>query len=265
MRQRPAFIVSAALFAAAMLLADAYLHWSATHPSARTAATAAHDLAGLYPPAFANNALQIAFALGAPVAIVLGAIVFGSDYGWGTVKTLLTQRPGRMANLAGRLAMLGAGMCMLAVVIFAASATGSLAVALLHRQPVTWPAAADVARALGGTCLALSTYALLGAALGVVFRQAAAAVGVSLIYVVLIERVIVQRLSEVGWSPAVNAGKLFVGVNAGALAQFVNTGPPPSHAAAPAVSAGQAVLTLAAYALLFIAVSAGLVWRRDVT
>ena len=34
------------------------------------------------------------------LALVFGALVFGSEYGWGTVKTLLTQRPGRGAVLA---------------------------------------------------------------------------------------------------------------------------------------------------------------------
>jgi len=263
-RRRPAFLVSAALLPAAMLFAYIYLYWSYTHPTAREAATAAHDLAGLYPADFTNNALQIAFALGALVAIVVGAIGFGSEYGWGTIKTLLSQRPGRLANLAGRLATLGACMAILTLAIFGASAIGSLAAALLQGQPIVWPGASTVAGAVGGIWLIYSTYALLGAGLGVVFRQAAAAVAISLIYLVVVERVVVQRLADVGWPPGVNAGKLFIGVNATALVQLLDTAPAP-HAPAPAVGAGQAVLVLSAYALLFIVVAAGLVWRRDVT
>jgi ABC-type transport system involved in multi-copper enzyme maturation permease subunit len=265
LRQRPAFAVSTTLLAAVSLFAYAYLYWRGTNPTARNAASAAHDLAGLLPAQFANNALPAAFTLGTLVAIVVGAIAFGSEYGWGTIKLLLTQRPGRLAELTGRVVVLSGCTAILTLALFGASAAGSLGAALAERQPVAWPPAGDVALAVGSTWLVLSTYALLGAVLGIALRQPAAAVGVSLVYVVLVERVVVQRLGELGWQPAENAGKLFMGVNAGALGQFLNTAPRAPGALPAPVGPGQAALVLAAYALFFVIVSAGLVWRRDVT
>ena len=38
---------------------------------------------------------------------MLGVFALGSEYGWGTLKTLFTQRPGRLRVFAAKLAALG--------------------------------------------------------------------------------------------------------------------------------------------------------------
>ena len=36
------------------------------------------------------------FAIGGAIVLILGSLASGSEYGWGTLKTVLTQRPGRL-------------------------------------------------------------------------------------------------------------------------------------------------------------------------
>jgi len=44
---------------------------------------------------------------GGVFALMLGVFALGSEYGWGTLKTLFTQRPGRLRVFAAKLAALG--------------------------------------------------------------------------------------------------------------------------------------------------------------
>ncbi len=47
-----------------------------------------------YPDQFVNYVMGIGLLLGEAMAVVLGAVLAGSEYAWGTTKTMLTQRPG---------------------------------------------------------------------------------------------------------------------------------------------------------------------------
>jgi ABC-type transport system involved in multi-copper enzyme maturation permease subunit len=51
---------------------------------------------------------------GGPIALILGALSAGSEYGWGTLKTAFTQRPGRTNVLAGKLLAVGVVLLELA-------------------------------------------------------------------------------------------------------------------------------------------------------
>ncbi len=61
-------------------------------------------LASTLPDQLVANTLGGFPVFAGALALVFGALVFGSEYGWGTVKTLLTQRPGRGAVLGGQFA-----------------------------------------------------------------------------------------------------------------------------------------------------------------
>src|SRR3990170_3779055 len=56
------------------------------------------------------------------LALVLGALLFGGEYGWGTVKTMLTQRPGRASVLLGQLMAMGVALLVAVTVLFATGA-----------------------------------------------------------------------------------------------------------------------------------------------
>src|SRR5262249_59198943 len=60
---------------------------------------------------------------------------------------------------------------------------------------VAWPATVDIAKAVGATWLILYCFGLLGMALGFIFRQAAAAVGIGLVYFVLVETILTRFIT----------------------------------------------------------------------
>ncbi len=62
----------------------------------------AEVLRGMLPERVLDNALGGFPVFAGALALVLGAIVIGGEYTWGTLKTILTQRPGRGALLAGQ-------------------------------------------------------------------------------------------------------------------------------------------------------------------
>src|SRR5205823_10541667 len=60
-------------------------------------------LVTLYPINFVKETLSTWAGLGGVFALIIGVLVQGSEFGWGTVKTLYTQRSGRLAMLTGKL------------------------------------------------------------------------------------------------------------------------------------------------------------------
>src|SRR5205807_176145 len=96
-RFRPAFLVSSGVMAALVAFFYATNWYLALHPAASQRAGGSNILA-LYPDQFVNSAMGAAYPIGAAIAIVLGALLAGSEYSWGTMKTMLTQRSGRLTT-----------------------------------------------------------------------------------------------------------------------------------------------------------------------
>src|SRR5215204_6349420 len=116
----------------------------------------------LYPENLVSNLTPGFPNLGAPIALILGALTVGSEYGWTTFKTVLTQRPGRYAVFFGKLLALGIVLALLVLLTFTAAAASSFIVAGLEGAPPGWPAPGELARALGAGSLILAVWAALG-------------------------------------------------------------------------------------------------------
>ncbi len=97
-RFRPAFLVSAGLIAGIVVLFYSAEWYQATHPGGVRDAV---SILTLYPDQFVNNVMGAGFPLGAAMALVLGALIAGSEYSWGTLKTVFSQRPGRLTTRPG--------------------------------------------------------------------------------------------------------------------------------------------------------------------
>jgi len=264
LRQRPAYLVGTALVVAVTVLVYSVNYYQFTWPSAANAGQAALNKQALYPADFVLNVIGASFPLGAALAIVLGALTSGAEYGWGTLKTLLTQRPGRLTGLAGRLMAMGLWMGLLSGALYLGGAICSLVIALVDGHSINWPSLAVIAEAVGATWLILACYSLLGLALGIVFRQAAAAVGLGVIYLVLIQTILVRFVS--GLSSGYHwLLKAFDGESAGSLVQSFGTAIPDPHTPPALMTGTEAALVLTAYAVALAVVSGGLIWRRDVT
>ena len=254
--RRPALLVGSGLVGAVVVLVYGVLWYQAGHP-----ASADHPvtLATLYPENFVSNVMGAGYPLGASLMIVLGALITGSEYSWGTMKSLFTQGPGRMTMWAGRSFVFMAWTALMTLILFVGGAACSVVVAAFEGHAISWPALMDIAKGMGAIWVIFAANGALGLALGVLFRQSAAALGVGIVYLLGVEIIVVRFVDGLNNGAYQWVGNLFLGQNSIALLQsFV------PHLK-PSVSAGQAVIVLAAYLAGLLIVAAGLQRQRDVT
>jgi ABC-2 type transport system permease protein len=221
---------------------------------------------GLYPQYFVSTAIQQG---GIPSCLVLifGVLAVGSEYDWGTLKTLLTQGPDRFQALAAKLLLLLVSVALAAVVYLVVAAASSVLFAAVDGHSLTaWPTFSNI----GGGYLALlliwSFWALFGATLAILFRQPALAVGLGLAYMFAVEGLLLGLGASVGGGLVHNLEKAFPGPNAGALAMAFGPAPPVrtiGTSSTALTSAEQAALVLLTYCVALVLLS-GLLFRRDV-
>src|SRR5260370_13121910 len=105
----------------------------------------------LYPQNFVRN--TVGNPLGGVFALILGVLMQGSEYGWGTVKVLYTQRAGRVAMLVGKLAALATLIVVIGLALFVADAASALAAGLLDGQSIQFPAASEIVKGMAALSL----------------------------------------------------------------------------------------------------------------
>lgn len=201
------------------------------------------------------------------IAMIIGALVTGSEYGWRTLKTMLTQRPGRFSVLAGKLVALVVTSLALVVAVFVLNALWSWVIASVEGQRAVWPSLAEVARGLGAGSLIIIMWSLFGALLGILFRGTSLAVGLGLVWALVVENLVRGFAGLLGFLEALQ--KVLPGVNAGSLVASLGAATQDQPGGTPGVTAvvsgSQAVVVLLAFVAAF-AVIAGLTLRRqDVT
>jgi ABC-2 type transport system permease protein len=259
---RPAFLVSSGIVAAITVLLYGFSWYQALNPVAGD--RRALSLLTLYPDQFVNNVMGAGFPLGAAIAIVLGALIAGSEYSWGTMKTSLTQGPGRLTMWFGRVVVFEAWMGIITVILFVVGAASSLVVASFQGHAIAWPTLVDIAKGFGTIWLVFAVNGAIGLALGTLIRSSAAALGVGLIYVLAVEVILVRFIDTINSGAYKWIGNLFVNQNAIALTQsFTSSAFGPTTA--PAITAEQAVVVLFAYFAGLVIVAAALIRQRDVT
>jgi ABC-2 type transport system permease protein len=206
---------------------------------------------------------------GGVFALMLGVFALGSDYGWDTLKTLLTQRPGRLQILAAKLAALGIVLVPFVLALFAAGAVTSYVIAQTEHAPVAWPSAWLLVRALAAGWLILAVWAILGVLLGVVTRGTSLAIGVGILYALVIEGLLSAFADSVSVLEPVTqfflrANGYSIATALGASRQNIAASGPGSFSG-PFVDSVQAVAVIVAFIAGLTAFSAFLLRRRDVT
>jgi ABC-type transport system involved in multi-copper enzyme maturation permease subunit len=253
--RRPALLVGSGLVGAVVVLVYGVLWYQATHPAS---AERPVTIASLYPENFVTNVLGAGYPLGAALLIVLGALIAGSEYSWGTMKTLFTQGPGRLTVWAGRTLVFMAWTASMTLILFAVGAACSVVVAGFEGHAISWPAVVDIAKGMGAIWLIFAANGALGLALGVLFRQSAAALGVGIVYLLGVEIIVVRFVDALNNGAYKWIGDLFVGQNAVALLQSFMP-----HAK-PSIGAEQAVIVLCSYLAGLLIVAAAMQRQRDV-
>jgi ABC-2 type transport system permease protein len=222
----------------------------------------------LLPESLAGNLLAGFPFFGGVFALMLGVFALGSEYGWGTPKTLFTQRPGRLSVLSSKLLALGIVLVPFVVALFAAGAVASYVIAQIEGAPVNWPSAWLLARAMTAGWLILAVWAGLGVLLGVVTRGTSLAIGVGILYALVIEGLlsaladsvsVLEPLTEV----FLRANGYSIAVALGASIESIESNGPGSFGG-PFVGSAQAVAVLVAFIAGFAAISGFLLRRRDV-
>jgi ABC-2 type transport system permease protein len=205
---------------------------------------------------------------GGVLALMLGVLVFGSEYGWGTLKTLFTQRPGRLQVFSAKLLAIAAVLVLFVLVVFALGALASYAIALREGADIAWPSTWLLVRGLGAGWLILAVWAAFGVLLALVSRGTALAVGIGILYALVIEGLLSVLASQVSlldrlveFFVRANGYSLVVGL--GVSSDDVGNNGPGSFSG-PFVDGEQALLVLILYGFACLLVSAFLLRRRDV-
>jgi ABC-2 type transport system permease protein len=190
-------------------------------------------------------------------------LVTGGEYGWDTLKVLLTLGPRRLSVLAGKLLALTLVMLLIVLATFLLDGAASLLVASLTDKPVAWPPIDALLTGVPGGWLVVGMWRL---ALGILVRGTALGVGIGLVWALAVENLLRIFSSIVA---VVDIAQRFLpGTNAGALAAALGVpvqGQPGGTPGVTDVVGGRsAALVLVAYLAMFVAASAALISRRDV-
>jgi|Tabmets5t2r1_1033131.scaffolds.fasta_scaffold24642_2 ABC-2 type transport system permease protein len=228
-------------------------------------ATPEQLLASTMPDQLVANTIGGFAVFAGALALVLGALMFGGEYGWGTVKTMLTQRAGRGTVLVGQLAALAVAVLIGLLVLFGLGAATSAVIAVAEDQAMSWPSLVDLAQGVGYGWLILLTWAVLGAVLGVTLRGIALPIGLGVVWVLGVEN-LVSAMADSVLDALEPVRDVLPGVNAGSLinAVLVDRSIEPAPGVTDAVGEGRALLTLVAYLVVAVAVAAWTFRRRDV-
>lgn len=218
----------------------------------------------LLPESFLTNVIGTFASFGSALALILGALAMGSEYGWDTLKVSLTQRPGRLGFLAGKLLAVGVTLLVVTVVILALGAGASYAIAVVEEAAVEWPSPLELLKGLGAGWLILATFAAMGIGLATLFRGTALAIGIGLVYLLVLENLFLNLASQN--ETIASVGKRLPAKNSLDLSTFLGQTPQalggaPGESVDPSIAA----LTLGVYTVLFLALAVVFFKGRDVT
>jgi len=221
------------------------------------------------PESVTGNLLSGFPFFGGVFALMLGVFAIGSDYGWDTLKNAFTQRPGRLEVFASKLVAVGVTLVPFVVALFIAGAIASYVIASIEDASTRFPSVWLVVRSLAAGWLMLAVWGALGVLLGIVTRGTSLAIGVGILYALVIEGLLGAFADSVSvLEPLTNvflrANGYSLAVSLGASVDTIESNGPGSYTG-PLVRSGQAVAGLVASPVAFAALAAQLPRRRDVS
>ncbi len=237
-----------------------------TGPHAEQSVPAEQILAEILPSGLAVTAIQGVPLFAGALALIFGVLVTGGEYGWLTVKTVLAQRPGRLALLGGKFAALAIALLAIMTVTFALNAVASALIASVESRPLNWPSGLELAQGFGAGLLIVGMWCALGALAGIALRGTPLGIGLGLVWMLVVENLIRSFAALLG--PVDALQKLLPGTNSGALvaalAPPTSTGAEGTPGITDVVSGQHALIVVAVY-LVSAVIAACLLFRhRDV-
>ena len=240
-----------------------YTTYLQTAASQRTAA----DLQPLLPHSVVSSVLGgFPFYFGM-FALILGVLQFGSEFGWNTFKTTFMQRSNRAAAVLSKIVALIMTLSIFAASVFLTGAVASVIVAAREGAAISWPSAFDFVKGFAAGWLLLSLWALFGVLLAVLSRGIALAMGLGIVYGLVVEGLVTGFASSI--KVLSDVAQAFLRTNGYSLiaplqasAGIGNDGP--GFFTGPFVNEWQALLVIAGYLVIFGGASALVIARRDV-
>ena len=236
-------------------------------PYALDAEAAPRGLAQFLPQSLAGTLIEGFPFFGGVFALMLGVFALGSEYGWDTLKTLFVQGPSRGSLFASKLVALGIVLIAFVVVPFAAGAVASIVIAQIEGAPIVWPSAWLLLRTMAAAWLILAVWGALGVLLGVMTRGTSLAIGIGILYALVIEGLlsafaqsvdVLEPLTQV----FLRANGYSLATALGASTQVIESNGPGSFGG-PFVDSAQALVVLGLSIAGFLVLAGVLLRRRD--
>lgn len=202
---------------------------------------------------------------GGAIMMILGAMAAGSGFGWGTWKTVLTQGPSRLVTFAGTLLALGAVVVTIIVGQLALDFAASTLVATVESQKLVWPDLGELTQSVGGGLLISGMWVAAGVLVGVLTRSPALAVGLGLVWSLVVEnllRGVANLIDELEYVTNVMPGTA-AGSTAGALGATTEGDGSGAPGVLTVLSGTASAALLAAYLIVFVAAAVVVMRRRD--
>lgn len=199
---------------------------------------------------------------GGALMLILGALAIGSGYGWGTWKTVLTQGPSRIVAIAATLVCLAVTVVGLVVVAFAVDLGVASLIATSESQQLVLPSVRHSLDGIVSGSLILGMWTLAGALIGAIARGPALAVGLGLVWVLVVENLL-RGVAGI-FAPIEVVTDRLPGTAAGSLAGAMrSTDAPPTPGVLDILTRAESVLVLAIYTAVFLLTTIWLIRRRD--
>jgi ABC-2 type transport system permease protein len=203
---------------------------------------------------------------GGAVMLILGALLVGAEYRWGTWSTILTQGPSRLAILLGKSLSSALIVAIIVVISYVAAMLVSIALGITMHRTLQAPPIGRLALSLMVAILISYAWLSLGMFLAVVFKSSTAALGVGLIYGLALENLISSVSSVIHVLSPLR--QLLLGVNSGSLVAVLGaatqSAPDGTPGVVSVVGGTQATVALLAYILGAFGLCLFLLQRRDV-
>jgi ABC-type transport system involved in multi-copper enzyme maturation permease subunit len=202
---------------------------------------------------------------GGALVLILAALAVGSGYGWGTWKSVFTAGPRRATALAGTFAALAVVLTALVAATFVVDLAASTAIALAEDRAIVAPGGLATAKGLAAALLISGMWAAAGTLLGALTRAPALAVGLGLVWSLVVENLLRGVAGLLG--PLKTVAEVLPGTVAGSLAAAVGAPPFSDPNGTPGVNTvwagGPATLLTVTYLVAFSLATVTLVARRD--
>jgi len=181
LRKRPAVWVVFGVWLALMLVFT-YVFPYLGYRAAPGSATGRALLTNVLPQQLAGQAMTGYPVWGGALLVVLGALALGSEYGWGTMRTILSNRSSRMTVYTAQMGALFTSLAALVVIAFLCSALASELISVSTKGSFAGLALGSVAKSIGAGWLILCMWCTFGAALGSALRGTALSLSGSVSY-----------------------------------------------------------------------------------